>query len=84
MRLVVVPYLTPENYNVARPGTRTLSVVVPYLTPENYNNVARTMTSSSVVVPYLTPENYNLCALTPCFTGGFSPFSAKKVSILEE
>ena len=37
MKKVVVPYLTPENYNKKPEHKTNCPVVVPYLTPENYN-----------------------------------------------
>ena len=56
---VVVPSLTPENYNPGPYNGLACVVVVPSLTPENYNSYTGDGSEGSVVVPSLTPENYN-------------------------
>ena len=58
--MVVVPALTPDNYNAALAAEIHSVVVVPALTPDNYNPYPEYSPYISVVVPALTPDNYNL------------------------
>ena len=63
-RRVVVPSLTPDNYNRKSEAGSTPTVVVPSLTPDNYNVTDEDEAIREVVVPSLTPDNYN----HPCRT----------------
>ena len=57
---VVVPSLTPDDYNFLTAHSITASVVVPSLTPDDYNCLTVLAIAMSVVVPSLTPDDYNL------------------------
>ena len=63
--MVVVPSLTPDDYNLALKLALKRIVVVPSLTPDDYNSAQQKSFQAFVVVPSLTPDDYNYPALKP-------------------